>query len=343
MWSRGNPSRAGLAFLSTLAWCPIACDADPASLRLGYLPTLAHAPAIVGLERGLFARELGPDLRIEGHASAAGPDAVAALFSGALDVAYLGPNPAVNAHVRSGGQAIRVIAGAASGGTALVVRRGIRRAEDLRGLRLATPQLGNTQDVALRAWLAEQGFRVTIEGGDVEIVHLSGARAFESFRSKAIDGAWLAEPWVARMQIEAGGHVLVDEAELWPNGRFVTAQLAVRTEVLRDRPDAVMRFLRGHIRAVDFIHDEPARAMAVVNAGLARLGGRAIAPDVIRAGWARFAFTLDPLPDTLRRSAENARRAGLLDESDLTGLHVTEPLQAALRSLGRAPPAPEGP
>jgi NitT/TauT family transport system substrate-binding protein len=218
-------------------------------LRLGYFPNITHATAIVGVERGIFADALGEEVTLDARSFNAGPDVVEAIFSGALDASYIGPNPALNAFAESNGEAIRIVSGATSGGASLVVSEEIAAPEDLVGARLASPQLGNTQDVALRAWLAEQGFETTLEGGgDVEILPQANGDILTAFGAGELDGAWVPEPWATRMVEEAGGHVLVNEADLWRDGQFVTTHLIVATSFLEEHPDVVRPCSRASLR-----------------------------------------------------------------------------------------------
>ena len=310
--------------------------AQPGMLRLGYFANLTHAPAIAGLRESLFVAELGPGITLETRVFNAGPEAVEALFSDALDAAYIGPNPAINAHLQSSGQAIRIIAGATSGGASLVVKPRITTPAQLRGARLATPQLGNTQDVALRAWLRSSGLNSTREGGgDVAILPQPNAQIFETFRSGQIDGAWVPEPWASRLVLEAEGSVLVDERTLWPGGQFVTTQLVVSTVFLREHPDRVMRLLRGHMRAVDFLNADAARARTVVNEGIAALTGRPLSDSVLARAWGNLAFTLDPLPASLQASARAAVEAGLLRAGSLEGIYDLATLNDLLGMAGK--------
>ena len=162
------------------------------------------------------------------------------MFSGALDASFIGPNPAINGYAKSKGEALRIVAGTTSGGASLVVREGINAPADLQGKTLATPSLGNTQDVALRAWLKDQGFATdTAGGGDVHITPQDNADTLAAFKTGAIDGAWVPEPWATRLVNEGGGHVLVNEKDLWPDGKFVTTHLIVTTEFLDEHPDTV--------------------------------------------------------------------------------------------------------
>jgi NitT/TauT family transport system substrate-binding protein len=259
--------------------------ADGAALRLGYFPNLTHATAIVGVEKGFIADALG-GTKLETRTFNAGGDAITALFGRSIDATYIGPNPAINAFQKSDGEAIRIIAGATSGGAYLVTSKDVDDAEDLKGKRLATPQLGNTQDVALRAWLKSEGLETTTAGGgDVEIVNQENSVSLETFRSGDIDGAWVPEPWATRLVDEGGGKVLVDEADLWPNGRYVTTHLIVRTEYLEEHPEQVEALLEGHIEADAFIREHADEAKTDVNDGIEKLTTKAIATDVLDRAW----------------------------------------------------------
>ena len=186
-----------------------ATSATPVTVRLGYFPNLTHAPALVGVEKGYFTKELGRN-KLETKTFNAGTDAVTALFSDALDISYIGPNPAINAYAKSKGEAIRIISGAASGGAALVVKPNITSPEQLKGTTLATPQLGNTQDVALRSWLKSNGLKTdTNGGGDVSIKPQDNGDTLTAFKQGQIAGAWVPEPWATRLIQEGGGKVLV--------------------------------------------------------------------------------------------------------------------------------------
>lgn len=306
-----------LAACSTSAADPSASSAPPEqikTIRLGFFPNLTHGPALVGLQDGLFKSALKPlGLTVTPTAFNAGPDAVSALFGGSLDITYIGPNPTINAYAESGGEAVRVIAGAASGGAALVVRPEIADVAGLKGRKIATPQLGNTQDVALRAWLKDQGLTSDVDGGgDVSIVPQANAEGLAAYASEGIDGAWVPEPWVSEY-VKAGAKVLVDEATLWPDGQFVTTNVIVRTEFLEQHPEAVQAFLDGHIAALKAITDDPKASAEAANASLKSLTGSSLAPDVLTSAWTNVTFTADPLPATLKASAEDAIAVGLLD------------------------------
>lgn len=326
-----------LALLATSA-CAGDGDADGVALRLGYFPTITHAPAIVAIERGAYAEALPAGVSLSAIPFNAGPGAVEALLSSALDVAFIGPNPALNAYVRSRGQAVRVVAGATSGGAFLVVAPDVNSPADLRGRTVASPQLGNTQDVALRTWLRRQGLRVELSGdSEVVVTPLESARAFEALRSGQIAGAWVPEPWATRMVREAGGQVLVDERSLWPGGRYVTTHLLVRADYLQAHPDVIKALLRAHTATIDWMNAHPELAQALVNKAIGEIAGRGLAPEIISGAWANLSFTVDPIGASLERSARDAESLGLLklEGIDVNGIYDLRLLNEVLAERGQ--------
>jgi NitT/TauT family transport system substrate-binding protein len=314
---------------------PAASSAGGGTLRLGYFPNLTHATGIVGVEKGFIQKHLG-DTKLETKTFNAGGDAVTALFGNSIDATYIGPNPAINAFQKSEGKAIRIISGSTSGGAFLVVKPAINGPDDLKGKKIATPALGNTQDVALRSWLRSKGLKTDKQGGgDVEVTPQENSVSLESFRSGAIDGAWVPEPWATRLVQEGGGKVLVDEADLWPNGRYVTTHLIVRTEYLEKNPEAVKHLLEGHLEADAYIHDNEADAKKVVNQGIEKLTTKPIADEVLDAAWKNLTFTVDPVASSLKKSADDAISLDLLDPVDLEGIYDLAPLNALLKAEGR--------
>lgn len=283
------------------------------ALRVGHFPNVIHAAALVAAHTDRFAQALG-EVPLELLTFNAGPAAVEALLSGALDVAYIGPNPTLNAYVKSKGQAVRVIAGATSGGAALIVKPQITRAEQLRGLSIASPQLGNTQDVALRAWLAEQGLATdAYGGGDVSILPQENAQTLEAFRDGELAGAWVPEPWATRLVQEGGGAVLIDERTLWPGGRFVTAHVIARTDILQQRKGDVAKVLAAHVEVTRWLTHNPAEAQAIVIDRIEQITGKRLSAEIIAAAWQNLEFTTEPLEDSLRACAQSAVEVGLLD------------------------------
>lgn len=309
----------------------------PVTVRVGYFANVTHAPAIVGVEKGLFQKELGSDNKLETKVFNAGPEAVEAIFADALDIAYIGPNPAINAFAKSqaDGGAIRIIAGAASGGAALVTKPSIASPQDLSGTTLASPQLGGTQDVALRSWLKEKG--IAFDTGDSDAVAIQpqqNADTLTAFKAGDIDGAWVPEPWVSRLVLEGGGKVLVDEASLWPKGDFVTAHLIVRTAFLEEHPDVVASILRGHLAALDVIESDAAAAKTVTNEGIKKITGKSLTAETIDAAWKNLRFTVDPVASSLSKSADAATSIGLLDKVDLDGIYDLSIINTLLKARG---------
>src|SRR6202171_5131983 len=297
-------------------------DDQPLKLRLGYFPNLTHAPARAGIKKGFFAASLGSNVTVETHTFNAGGDAVTAILSNSIDASFVGPSPTTNAFVQSHGQAIRVIAGSTSGGALLVVKPGITSIADLKGKKIADPQLGATQDVALRWFLKSNGFATdTAGGGDVSILPQDNAQTLTAFKQGQIDGAWVPEPWASRLVIEGKGKVLVDERDLWPQGKFVTTNLVVRTDFLQAHPKRIKALLEGLYQAVAYLNSNPTEAQTLTNDAVAEITGKALAPGVVSAAWPHMTFTLDPLAATLRTSADHAHAVGLLPSVDLKGLY----------------------
>lgn len=296
-------------------------SATAPELRLGYFANVTHASAVYGVGKGLYAKELGTT-KLKTQIFNAGPAAVEALFGGALDAAYLGPNPAVNAFVKSKGEAVRIIAGATSGGASLVVRPDITSAAQLKGKRIASPQTGGTQDIALRHYLAQNGLKTDVRGaGDTTIVAQENSQTLQLFQAGKIDGGWVPEPWASRLVLEGGGKVLVNEKSLWPQGRFVTTHLIVRTEYLNKYPGTVKALLKGEIAANKAIQADPADAESVVNAQLKALTGKALKPATIHRAFSEIEVTEDPVASSLKTSAENAFATGLVKKADLKGIY----------------------
>jgi NitT/TauT family transport system substrate-binding protein len=290
-------------------------------LRLGYFANVTHATAVFGVGTGVFASKLGAT-KLKTQIFNAGPAAVEALFGGALDAAYLGPNPAINAFVKSQGRAIRIIAGATSGGAALVVRPNITSPAQLKGKKMASPQTGGTQDIALRAYLAKNGLKTDVRGaGDTTIIAEENSQTLQLFKDGKIDGGWVPEPWASRLVLEGGGKVLVDEKTLWPAGRFVTTHLVVRTDYLQKYPGTVRALLQGEIEANKEIIADSGKAQTLVNAQLKLLTGNSLEPATVARAFSEITVTEDPIASSLKTSADNAFVAGLVTKADLKGIY----------------------
>jgi NitT/TauT family transport system substrate-binding protein len=314
-------------------------------VRVGYFPNINHAQALIGQARRWFEPRLGT--RVEWKAFNAGPSAMEALLVGAIDLSYVGPNPAVNAYVRSQGAALRIVAGAASGGAALVVRRGagIQAASDLQRKRIAAPELGNTQDVALRHWLTVQGLQ---PGQSVKVLSMKNADIMTLFQRKELDAAWVPEPWVTRLLQEADGALLLDERDLWPEQKFPTAVLVVRSAFLREHRDTVKRWIEAHVELTEWIAAHPDEAKTLLNGVLAHVTGQPLPTHVLSEAFARLEITSDPVPTALLRAAHWARTLGYLPTqkshpTDLNSLFELSLLNDILQQRGKAPiPWPSG-
>ena len=330
--------RAGIGVLaaSLLLIAPGArAQQKPVVVRVGYFPNLTHAQALIGRAGGQFEKALGPGVQIEWKAFNAGPSAIEALFADAVDLTYVGPNPTVTGYVRSQGEAVRVIAGAASGGASLVVRQGsgIQKAADFHGRKVASPQQGNTQDVALRAWLRANGMKPREKGGDVQVLPIANADQFTLFLKGQLDAAWAPEPWAARLVHEAGGKTFIDERDLWPNRQFVTTDLIVSPKYLKAHPDVVKNFLRAHVDLTDWINKNSTQAKQVLNQQLQKETGKALPADVLDEAFSRMSVTYDPIRSALQKATQQAYDEGFLGRTqpDLSGLFDLTLLNEVLR------------
>jgi sulfonate transport system substrate-binding protein len=312
-------------------------------LRVGYFPNINHAQAIIGLGSGDFQKALGPDVKVETVVFNAGPSAIEALLAKRIDATYVGSNPAINGYVVSDGKGLRIVAGAASAGAVFVVRNDsdIQSPKDLGGKKFASPQIGNTQDISLRKYIQDNGFRTTEDGGNVTVVPIANPDILTLFSKKEIDGAWVPEPWGARLVKEGNGRIFLDERDLWPNGRFVTANIAVSTDYLKNNPDVIKKLLTAHVNETNWINAHKDDAIKIFNTELKKLTGKTIPEDELREGLTRLEITYDPLKLSLFRSANNAYDVGLLAKGQprpvLTGIFDITQLNGVLSEKGLPP------
>jgi NitT/TauT family transport system substrate-binding protein len=310
---------------------------EAVTLRLGYFANVTHAPALVGVKDGTFKQELGELVKLETKTFNAGPAVVEALFANEIDISYIGPNPAINGFVQSNGEALRIIGGSTSGGALLVVRpdAGITSAKDFANKKVATPQLGNTQDVALRAWLQENGLKAKEQGGNVTVLPTENATTLTLFQKGEIDAAWVPEPWATRLVQQAGGKVFLDEKSLWPNGQFVTTHIIVRTEFLKKYPDVVEKFLTANVKVIQAINADPEKAKTTTNDAIKEITQAALPREVIDASWKNLKFTWDPVASSLKTSADNAYALGFLGlkKPDLSKIYDLTILNRVLKTL----------
>jgi NitT/TauT family transport system substrate-binding protein len=309
------------------------------TVRVGAFPNITHPQAMIGKANGWFEKAMGSQVRIDWKSFNAGPSAIEALFAGAIDLTYIGPNPAINGYVRSNGEALRIVAGATSGGAALIVRNdaGIQKAEDFHGRRIGSPQMGNTQDVALRAWLKSNGMKSKDKGGDVQVIPVANPDQLTLFLKKELDAAWAPEPWASRLIREANGRLFLDERTLWPNGQFITAHLIVSTKFLKEHPDLVKRWLEAHVELTDWINGHQADAKQLLNQQISKETGKALSPEVLNDSFGRLQVTYDPLKASLFNAARSAFDAGFLGRQmpDLSKLYDLSLLNQVLTAKGK--------
>ena len=293
-----------------------AAHAEKIVLRVGYFPNITHAQGVIGSQtsrtgHGWFEQRLGPDVTLQWFAFNAGPSAMEAIFAGSIDLTYVGPNPALNAYIRSRGDEIRVLAGAAEGGAALIVAGDgrIKVPEDFRGKRLATPQFGNTQDVAARVWLRKQGFKITQSGGDVFILPTANPDQLALLSTGRIDAVWTVEPWVTRLEQEAGGKVFLEQRDA------VTTLLVASVRLLKEHPELAQKFRAAHVELTGWINAHGDEARELVRAGLSAETRREISAGLVAGAWQRLHFTADLAPAQIEGLVADAQEAGFLPDA----------------------------
>src|SRR5438445_12616868 len=294
-------------------------------IRVGAFPNITHPQPMVGKANDWFEKAMGSNVKIDWKSFNAGPSAIEALFAGAVDMTYVGPNPTISGYVRSQGEALKVVAGAASGGAALVVRNdsGIQKPEDFHGRKVASPQQGNTQDVALRAWLRAHGMKSLDKGGDVQVIPMANPDQLTLFLKKELDAAWAPEPWATRLIREGNGRLFLDELDLWLQGQFVTTHLIVSTKFLREHSELVKTWIRAHVDLTDWINAHQPEAKKLLNQQIQKETSKALALAILDEAFGRLQVTYDPLRSSLLTSARAAYDAGFLGRQmpDLSNMY----------------------
>lgn len=313
-------------------------------LRIGYFPNINHAQAVIGFGTGEFQKEFGINIQVQPYIFNAGSSAIQSLLANRIDAAYVGPGPAVNGYVASQGNGLRIISGAASGGAVFVVRNdsGINSPKDFANKVFASPQLGNTQDIALRNYLHSKGYQTKDNGGNVTVTPVDNPIILTLFLKKQIDGAWVPEPWGARLVNEAGGKILVDERTLWPpDGKFVTANIVARTDYLQQNPDVIKKLLAANVNETSWINNHTDAAIKAFNTEFKKLTGKTIAEKELRQAWSRIQFTYDPLKLSLFQGANSAYDLGFLAKGkprpDVSGIYDLTILNEVLKEKGLQP------
>jgi NitT/TauT family transport system substrate-binding protein len=304
--------------------------AAPVTVRLGFLENITHASALIGLKEGYFTKALGSAGTLKPTAFSTGTQETTAILAGQLDAAYVGPNPAINAWQKSSGTAIKVVSGAATGGASVVAAKGITTPAQLKGKSLATPSLGNTQDVALRYWLKQNGIATTTTGGGDAFVKPTtpNSAAVLEFKSGQIAGGSEPAPYDIQM-VQAGGTVLLSEPG-------VTTLLVVTQSFLKDHPDIVSDLLKAQIQANDLIKSNPTQAQSDTNAELAQYTGKPLASDLVASSFKEITFTNDPDQTSLATDASQAVSLGLLKPVNLNGIFDLTLLNQALAAAGES-------
>ncbi|MFD8415224.1 ABC transporter substrate-binding protein [Streptomyces sp. NPDC059650] len=312
-------------------------------VRIGYFPNLTHATALVGLQEGLIAKELG-GTAIKPQTFNAGPSEIEALSGGSLDIGFIGPSPSINGYVKSKGSNLRIVSGAASGGVKLVVNpEKIKTPDDLRGKKIATPQKGNTQDVAFLNWIAQKGWKVDPESGkgDVSVVRTDNKVTPDAFKQGSVDGAWVPEPTASKL-VADGASVLLDETDLWPDKKFVITNVIVSQKFLKEHPDVVEAVLKGTVKTNEWINANPDKAKASANAALKKETGKELDAAVLDPAWKSILVTDDPLAATLKTQADHAVKAKLIEQPDLAGIYDLTLLNKVLKEAGKPEVADAG-
>ena len=307
--------------------------AQPITIRVGHFPNITHAPALVAKKMGYFEKALGSNYAVDWKIFNAGPEAMEALLAGELDFLYVGPNPAVNGFVRSKGEAVKILAGTAAGGSAFVVRKdsNIKRFEDISGKRVASPQKGNSQDVALIHLIREKNLSLRHEGGNVEIFNISGGDQITAFQRKEIDGIWTIEPWVSRLVSEADGHILFEESELWPEGKYATTLFVVRKKFMDKNPELVQRWIGSYVSFLDWFNQNYTQAKKIFNEELKIETGKELPSAYLEKAFGRIQFSYEPMKEQVLESAKRAAKIGYLGKNhvDLAELYELSFLEKA--------------
>lgn len=290
--------------------------ADPTTIRFGHFPNVTHAQGVIAQAlsrqgKGWFEERLGSDAKIQWYTYNAGPSAMEAIFAHSLDVTYVGQGPALNAHFKSNGEEIRVISGAANGGAALVVHGDspIKSPADFRGKKIATPQLGNTQDISCRAWLKKNGMKVTVAGGDATILPTANPDQLSLFQGRAVDAVWTVEPWVTRLERDAKARIFVEDNEI------ITTWLVSSSQFLKEHRPIVQKIVAANVELTKWIQEHATEAQKLLIAELKEETKSDFPPDAVAQAWRRIRFTTDVPPDYIAKAVQDGKDAGFLKGS----------------------------
>jgi NitT/TauT family transport system substrate-binding protein len=303
----------------------VAAASDKTVIRVGHFPNITHAQGLIAHNlsrqgKGWFEARLGPGVEIQWFTYNAGPSAMEAIFAKSIELAYVGPGPALNAYAKSQGEEIRVIAGAANGGAALVVQpdANLKAPADFKGKKIATPQLGNTQDISCRAWLTSGGLRITQLGGDAQVLPTQNPDQLSLFQQKKIDAVWTVEPWVSRLENEAGGRVLVEEPDT------ATTVLVSSVKFLDEKRELANKFWQAHRELTEWILKNSEEAQKIVKSELLAETRSDISAELIAHAWKRIIFTSDIPRASVQAFVANSQKAGFMKTApDISRLFET--------------------
>ena len=317
-------SIVGIILLSVLGMSLNSEDSHDNKLRIAYFPNIGHAIPIIGIEKGFFETSVGNTTKIETRVFDSGPQAIESLFANSIDLAYVGPGPAINGFLNSENHNVKILAGAASGGASFIVhpKSEINSASDFAGKKIAAPQIGNTQDVSLRHYLSEHELKTADRGGSVIVYNIPNPDIYTLFVKGDIDGAWVAEPWATILETELDGKRLFHEEELWPNYEFASVLLIANANYVEENPDIISNFLDSHYQTVTWINQNPLDTRIVFNNFLDSHLGQSLSDDVVDIALSNLVITDDPLPDSIHSFAEKADALGYLGRNgyDLSGI-----------------------
>lgn len=320
-----------LSLMAAMTGCSSPKAEDKTVMRVAHFPNITHAQALIGLADGSFQQLLGSQVKIERKCFNAGPEEIEALLAGEIDLGYIGPVPAINGYIKSNG-GLKIIGGCANGGAVLVTRdKAVSAVKDLNGMKIAVPQFGNTQDISLRKLLSDQGLKTVNQGGKITVLQVKNPDILLLFQRKQLEAALVPEPWGARLEIDGGGKILLDQDKIWRNGNYSTAVLVVRENFLQQHPDLVAKWVEAHVLVTEKIKQDEKRAMAILNEQLKELSGKNLPEAVLSRAFKRINLTYDPAAESVREFAVLAYEAGYLKEKpDVSRIFALDYLNKAL-------------
>jgi len=319
--------------VAMIAFGTSASNSSPENtVRVAFFPNLGHSIAIVGTEKGIFAEKLGNQTVIEIRLFDSGPQVIESIFANEIDLAYVGPGPAINGFVKSDGKALKILAGAASGGVSLVIHPNskIESVADFPGKRIAAPQIGNTQDISLRNYLYQNNLKPAEKGGSIYVINVVNPDIFTLFSKGELDAAWVPEPWASRLVQQLGGIRLFQEKDLWPDQKFSSAVLIVRSEFLEKHPDIVQKWVEAHMQTSNWINEHPTATKLIFNDFLKKKTGKTFPSEILNEAFSNLQITSDPIESSINTFAERANALGYLGREGYTleGIFYAEPLNS---------------